>query len=70
MANLGSPKNTIEIIQKYAFVFKKKFGQNFLIDTNIWEHLIDSADIKNDDGAIEIGPGIVNMTPYLEDQAR
>ncbi|MBQ5868910.1 MAG: 16S rRNA (adenine(1518)-N(6)/adenine(1519)-N(6))-dimethyltransferase, partial [Lachnospiraceae bacterium] len=32
MANLGNPKNTIEIIQKYEFMFQKKFGQNFLID--------------------------------------
>ena len=29
---LGNPKNTIEILNKYKFVFQKKFGQNFLID--------------------------------------
>ena len=70
MANLGSPKNTIEIIQKYAFVFQKKFGQNFLIDTNILEHIIDSAEITKDDCVIEIGPGIGTMTQYLAEQAR
>ena len=37
MANLGNPKNTIEIIQKYEFMFQKKFGQNFLIDTHVLE---------------------------------
>ena len=27
---LGNPQNTIEVLQKYNFVFQKKFGQNFL----------------------------------------
>ena len=40
MANLGNPKNTIEIIQKYEFMFQKKFGQNFLIDTHVLEKII------------------------------
>ena len=31
---LGDPKNTIEILKKYDFVFQKRFGQNFLIDTH------------------------------------
>ena len=30
---LGNPKYTIEVLQKYGFVFQKRFGQNFLIDT-------------------------------------
>ena len=32
---LGSPQNTIAVLQKYNFVFQKKFGQNFLIDTHV-----------------------------------
>ena len=34
---LGNPKQTIEIIQKHGFMFQKKFGQNFLIDTVCWK---------------------------------
>ena len=45
MANLGNPKNTIEIIQKYEFMFQKKFGQNFLIDTHVLEKIISAAGI-------------------------
>lgn len=37
---LGNPKNTIEILQKYKFVFQKKFGQNFLIDEHVLEKII------------------------------
>lgn len=26
---LGEPQNTIAVLQKYGFVFQKKYGQNF-----------------------------------------
>ena len=65
MAVLGNPKNTIEILQKYKFVFQKKFGQNFLIDTHVLDKIIGSAEITKDDVVLEIGPGIGTMTQYL-----
>lgn len=70
MANLGNPKNTIEIIQKYQFMFQKKFGQNFLIDTHVLEKIIASAGVTEDDCVLEIGPGIGTMTQYLAEHAR
>ena len=69
MANLGNPKNTIEIIQKYEFMFQKKFGQNFLIDTHVLEKIISAAGITNNDCVLEIGPGIGTMTQYLAENA-
>ena len=41
--DLGNPKQTIEIIQKYQFAFQKKFGQNFLIDTHVLDKIISAA---------------------------
>lgn len=70
MANLGIPKNTIEILQKYNFVFQKRFGQNFLVDTRILEKIISAAGITKDDCVLEIGPGIGTMTQYLCENAR
>lgn len=70
MANLGNPKNTIEIIQKYEFMFQKKFGQNFLIDTHVLEKIISSACVTKEDCVLEIGPGIGTMTQYLAENAR
>lgn len=70
MATLGNPKNTIEVLQKYNFVFQKKFGQNFLIDTHVLDKIISSAEITKDDCVIEIGPGIGTMTQYLAENAR
>ena len=70
MASLGNPKNTIEIIQKYEFMFQKKFGQNFLIDTHVLEKIISSAGVTKEDCVLEIGPGIGTMTQYLAENAR
>lgn len=70
MATLGNPTNTIAVLQKYHFIFQKKFGQNFLIDANILEKIMDAAEIHKDDCVLEIGPGIGTMTQYLCENAR
>jgi 16S rRNA (adenine1518-N6/adenine1519-N6)-dimethyltransferase len=70
MATLGNPKNTIEILNKYKFVFQKKFGQNFLIDTHVLDKIIQAAEITKEDFVLEIGPGIGTLTQYLCENAR
>jgi dimethyladenosine transferase len=70
MPTLGNPSKMMEIIKKYDFVFQKKFGQNFLIDSNILKNIIGYADVTKDDFVIEIGPGIGSMTQYLAEAAR
>ena len=70
MAELGNPKNTIAILQKYNFNFQKKFGQNFLIDTRVLEKIMNAAEITKNDFVLEIGPGIGTMTQYLCEHAR
>ncbi len=67
---LGNPKRTIEVLQKYEFVFQKKFGQNFLIDTHVLDKIINAAEITKEDFVLEIGPGIGTMTQYLACAAR
>ena len=67
---LGNPQNTIEVLQKYNFIFQKKFGQNFLIDTHVLDKIIAAAEITKDDFVLEIGPGIGTMTQYLACAAR
>lgn len=70
MAYLVTPSATKEIINKYSFAFQKKFGQNFLIDSNVLESIIRGAEITKDDFVLEIGPGIGTMTQYLCEAAR
>lgn len=70
MATLGNPTSTIAILQKYHFIFQKKYGQNFLIDANILEKIVDAAGVNQKDCVLEIGPGIGTMTQYLCEHAR
>lgn len=69
MAYLASPYKTAEIVRKYDFAFRKKFGQNFLIDPSVLEDIMDAAGITKDDTVLEIGPGIGTMTQYLAERA-
>lgn len=70
MPTLGNPTGTIEILKKYDFNFQKRFGQNFLIDSNILEKIVSAAEITKEDCVLEIGPGIGTMTQYLAESAR
>lgn len=67
---LGNPQNTIAVLQKYKFVFQKRFGQNFLIDTHVLEKIVAAAEITKEDLVLEIGPGIGTLTQYLCEAAR
>lgn len=44
---------------------KKRFGQNFLVDENIIQRIIDSINPQADDSIIEIGPGLGAITAPL-----
>lgn len=67
---IANSKNTIAILNKYNFVFQKKFGQNFLIDQHVMDKIISAAGITGNDTVLEIGPGIGSMTQYLCENAR
>jgi len=43
---------------------KKSLGQNFLIDRNTLQQIVDTVDIKNK-AVLEIGPGSGNLTTYI-----
>lgn len=62
---LIDPKNTIALIKDRGFSFKKKFGQNFLIDERVLTKIINGAGITAADEVLEIGPGIGTLTQAL-----
>lgn len=67
---ISNPKNTRSIVERYAFAFQKRFGQNFLIDQHVIEKIISGADVSDQDIVIEIGPGIGSLTQYLCENAK
>ena len=69
MAYLGNSARTKEVLAKYNMSAKKKFGQNFLIDSNVLEGIVEAAGITENDCVLEIGPGIGSLTQYLAEAA-
>lgn len=67
---IGTPSKTREIIEANGFYFKKNFGQNFLIDSNILDNIADCADVTENDCVLEIGPGIGSLTQVLAERAK
>ena len=65
MERIATPSYTKKIIEQNSFYFKKNFGQNFLIDSNILENIIKSAQITKEYCVLEIGPGICRLTQEL-----
>jgi len=66
---IASPKNTIAVLQKYDFQFKKQLGQNFLIDLHVLDKIARAADIGPEDICLEIGPGIGSLTQVMAERA-
>lgn len=69
MAKLANPQETIQVLQRHDFHFRKKFGQNFLIDPHVLDKIIEAAGIGKEDFVLEIGPGIGTLTQYLCEHA-
>ena len=62
-------KQIKEEIENNHFDFKKKYGQNFIIDENIINKIINSADIDENTLVIEVGPGAGSLTEKLVEKA-
>ena len=62
---LSSHKATMEIVKKHDFKFTKSLGQNFLIDDNIIDKIVDGSLAGQGDKVIEVGPGIGTLTREL-----
>lgn len=54
---LYKPTTLNDIKDRYGFNFSKGLGQNFLVDKNIIDQIVDESFITEDDLVIEIGPG-------------
>jgi len=68
--NLTSPTIIKELLSKYEARPSKGLGQNFLIDKNILDKIVDSADIKPTDIILEVGPGLGVLTTELAKKAK
>ena len=65
MSKLSNPKETIAVVSQYDFDFRKRFGQNFLVDEGVILRALEAAQVGEEDVIFEIGPGIGTLTQYL-----
>lgn len=64
-------QETKYILNKYNAHANKGYGQNFLIDQNVVDGILEKADVNKEDLIIEIGPGLGNLTsPLLENAGK
>lgn len=65
-----SPRIMQENLSKNDFSFKKKFGQNFIVDENIIKNIVQKSNIDNNTLVIEVGPGAGSLTYFLAKSAK
>lgn len=67
---LGNPHRVEAVLRSFHFSFRKKYGQNFLIDEDVLEKIVEASGVTKEDTVLEIGPGIGSLTQYLASAAR
>lgn len=67
---LTSLQEVIRLLTKYNFKCKKRLGQNFLIDQNILQIIINSLKLNEEDCILEIGTGMGTLTSALSPLVR
>jgi 16S rRNA (adenine1518-N6/adenine1519-N6)-dimethyltransferase len=67
---IASPSQTKAMLARHGFSFKKSLGQNFLIDPNILQRIVEAAGLTPETQVLEIGPGIGALTQWLGKTAK
>jgi len=67
---LWTKTDIFDLLEKYNLQANKSFGQNFLIDKNILDIIIETGKIEKNDHIIEVGPGLGVLTNELLQKAK
>ncbi len=70
MINLSSKRSVRKLFQDHCFFPSKRLGQHFLVNKLILQKIIKAAQLKEDDLAMEIGPGAGVLTQALAEKAK
>ena len=69
MTNESLSKTTKNILNRYGITLNKNLGQNYLIDRNKRDQIINFANLTKEDVVLEIGTGIGTLTIELAKKA-
>lgn len=65
MLNLTSPKAVVELLKSNEITPNKVLGQNFLIDRNILDSIVEVSETSSEYSVLEVGPGLGVLTEQL-----
>lgn len=63
-------QKTLELCQLYGIKPSRSKGQNFLIEEEVYDRIVDSVNIKKEDTVLEVGPGLGFLTLKLGEKAK
>src|SRR5207245_1278404 len=73
MASQPSPRQTLtylrSLMDSRGIRLKNKLGQNFLIDLNLVDVILRTAELSREDLVLEVGSGTGSLTSRLAEQA-
>ena len=69
MPDLSSLRQVRDVLSTYDLAADKAFGQNFLVDRNVLQIIVETADISANDHVLEIGPGLGVLSLELAKRA-
>ena len=64
-SELASLHETRHVLEEYGLATKKRLGQNFLVSDDVIGHILELAELTDDDVVLEVGPGIGTLTVAL-----
>lgn len=70
MINLTSTSDIRTVLNQYGLQPNKRLGQNFLIDKNIINIIVDAIDAQKNDTILEVGPGLGVLTAEMVARAK
>jgi len=59
-----------ELLHRHRITLKHRFGQNFLVDPVLRDHIAQTAGIESDDEVLEVGAGVGTLTIALAELCR
>ncbi len=60
----------LELLKSYDFKFNKKFGQNFIFDSNLLNAIVADAGVDKNTTVVEIGTGAGTLTRAIANKAK
>lgn len=67
---LAHPSQTLALLRQFGFYSSRALGQNFLVDENILNKIVATAQLKKSDVVLEIGAGLGTLTIELAKSAK